>query len=138
MSHQKNLIIGRLGADPEMRYAPNGQPVTNFSVATNRKYKNSGGVEVKETVWFKVSAWGKMAEVCNNYLHKGSQVYIEGRLIADPATGGPRIWTRPDGSPAASFEVTVELIRFIGGRNGEGNGAGTPTEATAEEGEIPF
>lgn len=138
MSHQKNLIIGRLGADPEMRFAPNGQPVTNFSVATNRKYKNSGGEEVKETVWFKVSAWGKMAEVCNNYLRKGSQVYIEGRLIADPATGGPRIWTRQDGSPAASFELHVELIRFLGGRNGEGNGTGAPTEVTAEEGEIPF
>ena len=138
MTHLKVIIIGRLGADPEMRYAPAGQPVTNFSVAANRKYKNSGGEEVKETTWLKASAWGKMAEVCNNYLRKGSQVYIEGRLIADPATGGPRIWTRQDGSPAASFELHVELIRFLGGRNGEGNGTGAPTEVTAEEGEIPF
>lgn len=138
MTHLKVIIIGRLGADPEMRYAPAGQPVTNFSVAANRKYKNSGGEEVKETIWIKASAWDKMAEVCNNYLHKGSQVYIEGRLIADPATGGPRIWTRQDGSPAASFELHVELIRFLGGRNGEGNGTGAPTEVTADEGEIPF
>jgi single-strand DNA-binding protein len=62
------MIIGRLGADPEMRYASSGQPVANFSVATNRKYKNAGGEDVKETVWFKVSAWGKMAEACNNYV----------------------------------------------------------------------
>lgn len=138
MTHLKVIIIGRLGADPEMRYAPAGQPVTNFSVAANRKYKNSGGEEVKETIWIKASAWGKMAEVCNNYLHKGNQVYIEGRLIANPVTGGPRIWTRQDGSPAASFELHVELIRFLGGRNGEGNGTGAPTEVTADEGEIPF
>ena len=138
MSHQKSLIIGRLGADPEMRFTPSGQPVTNFSVATNRKYNNAAGQEVKETVWFKVSAWGKMAEVCNTYLHKGSQVYIEGRLIADPATGGPRIWNRQDGSPAASFELYVELVRFLGSKNGDGNGNGAPSEAAAPEGEIPF
>ena len=139
MTHLKVIIIGRLGADPEMRYAPAGQPVTNFSVATNRKYKNSGGEEVKETIWIKASAWGKMAEVCNNYLHKGSQVFVEGRLIADPATGGPRIWNRQDGSPAASFELHAELVRFLGGKNGEGNGNGALAEATtADEGEIPF
>ena len=137
MSHQKCEIIGRLGADPEMRFSPSGQPVTNFSVATNRKYKNAASQTVKETVWFKVSTWGKMAEVCNNYLHKGSQVFVEGRLIADPATGGPRIWNRQDGSPAASFELHAELVRFLGGKNGEGNGNGAPAEA-AEEGEIPF
>jgi len=139
MTHQKSEIIGRLGADPEMRFTSSGQPVTNFSVATNRKYKNAGGEEVKETVWFKVSTWGKMAEVCNNYLHKGSQVFVEGRLIADPVTGGPRIWNRQDGNPAASFELHAELVRFLGGKNGDGNGNGVPAEAAAaEEGEIPF
>ena len=139
MTHQKSMIIGRLGADPEMRYAPSGQPVANFSVATNRKFKNAGGEDVKETVWFKVSAWGKMAEACNNYLHKGSLVYVEGRLIADPATGGPRVWNRQDGSPAASFELLAELVRFLGGKNGDGNGNGGPAEvAAAEEEQIPF
>jgi single-strand DNA-binding protein len=68
MSHQKCQIIGRLGADPEMRFAPSGQPVVNFSVATNRKYNKADGEEVKETNWFKVSAWGKMAEACNSYV----------------------------------------------------------------------
>ena len=84
-----------------------------------------------------------MAEVCNNYLHKGSQVFVEGRLIADPATGGPRIWNRQDGSPAASFELHAELVRFLGGKNGDGieAEAAAPAEqpaAAAEECEIPF
>ena len=145
MTHQKIEIIGYLGADPEMRFTASGQPVTNFSVATNRKYKNASGEDVKETTWFKVSAWGKLAEVCNTYLHKGSQVYIEGRLIADPATGGPRLWTRQDGSPAASFELRANLVLFLGGKNGNvpapsnGEGNGAPAEAaSAEEDQIPF
>ena len=138
MSHQNTQIIGRLGADPEMRFAPTGQPVTNFSVATNRKYTNADGQEVKETTWFKVSAWGKLAEACNSYLKKGSQVYAEGRLIVDPATGGPRIWTRQDGSPAASFEIHADLIRFLGEKNGNGNGNGEPPAPAGAEPEIPF
>ena len=139
MSHQKSEIIGRLGADPEMRYTPSGQPVANFPVATNRKYKNAAGETVKETTWFKVSAWGKLAEACNSYLHKGSQVYVEGRLVADPATGNPRIWSRQDGSPAASFEIHADTVDFLDSKNGDGNGNGSPAEgAPADEGEIPF
>jgi single-strand DNA-binding protein len=139
MSHQKCEIIGRLGTDPEMRYSPSGQPVTNFSVAANRKYKNAAGQTVKETIWFKVSAWGKMAEACNNYLHKGSLVYVEGRLIADPSTGSPRIWNRQDGTPAASFELHADTVDFLDSKNGEGNGNGASTEAAnSGEGEIPF
>jgi single-strand DNA-binding protein len=138
MSHQKCQIIGRLGADPEMRFAPSGQPVVNFSVATNRKFNKADGEEVKETNWFKVSAWGKMAEACNSYLKKGSQVFVEGRLIADPATGGPRLWTRQDGNPAASFEIHADLVQFLGGKNGEAIGqAEQPVTASAET-EIPF
>jgi len=137
MTHQNVQLIGYLGADPEMRFTPSGQAVTNFSLATNRKYINGSGQEVKETTWFKVSAWGKLAEACNSYLHKGSQVYVEGRLVADPSTGGPRLWTRQDGSPAASFEVHANLVRFLGGKNGNGNDA--PVETVAEgEAQIPF
>jgi len=139
MSHQKSEIIGRLGADPEMRYTPSRQPIANFPVATNRKYKNAAGETVKETTWFKVSAWGKLAEACNSFIHKGSQVYVEGRLVADPATGGPRIWSRQDGSPAASFEIHADMVDFLDSKNGEGNGNGSPAEgAPADEGEIPF
>ena len=148
MSRQKCEIIGRLGVDPEMRYTPSGQPVANFSVAANRKYKNAAGETVKETTWFKVSAWGRLAEACNSYLHKGSQVYVEGRLVADPATGGPRIWSRQDGSPAASFEIRADSVDFLDSKNGEGggpapsivegNGATAEAAADGEEPQIPF
>jgi single-strand DNA-binding protein len=138
MSYQKCQIIGRLGADPEMRFAPSGQPVVNFSVATNRKYNKADSEEVKETSWFKVSAWGKMAEACNSYLKKGSQVFVEGRLTADPATGGPRLWTRQDGSLAASFEIHADLVQFLGGKNGDANGQAEQRVGLPAEPEIPF
>ena len=79
----KVMIIGRLGKDPEMRYTPSGQAVTSFSVATNRQYTTGNGEQVKETIWFRVSTWGKTAEVCNQYVKKGSKVLIEGRLTPD-------------------------------------------------------
>ena len=98
------IIVGNLGKDPEMRYTPSGQAVTSFSVATNRQYTGRmTASRSKETIWFRVSAWGKQAETCNQYLHKGSKVLVEGRLTADPNTGGPRIWNRQDGTPAASL-----------------------------------
>ncbi|MGD0878823.1 MAG: single-stranded DNA-binding protein [Anaerolineales bacterium] len=138
MSYQKCQIIGRLGADPEMRFAPSGQPVVNFSVATNRNYNKANSEEVKETSWFKVSVWGKLAEACNAYLKKGGQVFVEGRLIADPATGGPRLWTRQNGSPAASFEIHADLVRFLGGKNGDANGQVEQPVGLSAEPEIPF
>ncbi|MBC8262570.1 MAG: single-stranded DNA-binding protein, partial [Anaerolineales bacterium] len=112
-------------------------PVTNLSVATNRKWTNADGTPGEETIWFKVSVWGKQAESCNQYLSKGRQVMVEGRLRPDPATGGPRIWTGQDGVVRASFEVTAFTVKFLGGR----------TEAAAEDlleeeaidgGELPF
>jgi single-strand DNA-binding protein len=139
---QTIIIIGNLGRDPEMRYTPSGQPVTSFSVATNRQYTNNAGETVKETIWFRVSAWGKQAETCNQYLKKGNKVLVEGRLTADPATGGPRIWTGQDGSPRASFEVTAGTVRFLTPRGGEAGEAPAADEAggfvTAEEENIPF
>lgn len=122
MSYHKITIVGNLGRDPEMRYTPGGQAVTNFSVASNRSYTTSNGERVKETVWFRVSAWGRQAETCNQYLNTGSQVLIEGRITPDKESGGPRIWTRQDGTPAASYEVTAERVVFLSGRGEEGSG----------------
>jgi single-strand DNA-binding protein len=135
------IIVGNLGGDPEMRYTPSGQAVTNFSVATNRQYTASSGEAVKETTWFRVSAWGRTAEVTNQYLRRGSRVLVEGRLNPDQETGGPRIWTRQDGTPAASFEVTANIVRFLSTRaedeavsSYESGGSG----AVEAEDDIPF
>ncbi|TFG49411.1 MAG: single-stranded DNA-binding protein, partial [Anaerolineales bacterium] len=95
--YQKITIAGNLGRDPEMRYLPSGQAVTDLSVATNRTFTDSNGQKVTETTWFRVSVWGARAETVNQYLKKGSKVLIDGYLRPDPESGGPRVWTRNDG-----------------------------------------
>jgi len=110
---QQITIAGNLGSDPEMRYTTSGQAVTNFSVAANRQYTGKDGQRVKETVWFRVSAWGRQAETCNQYLGRGDKVLIIGRMTADPATGGPRMWSGSDGQMRASYEVTAQNVTFI-------------------------
>lgn len=136
------IIAGNLGRDPEMRYTPSGQAVTSFPVATNRQYTASNGETVKETIWFRVSVWGKMAEVTSQYLKKGSKVLVEGRLNADPATGGPRLWG--EGEKKASFEVTAQTVRFLSNKGEDGTKAGTPAQAQPAEyygvpdDDIPF
>ncbi|NJC98320.1 MAG: single-stranded DNA-binding protein [Anaerolineales bacterium] len=129
------IIVGNVGKDPEMRFTPSGQAVTSFSVATNRQYTAGNGEQVKETVWFRITTWGKQAEVCNQYVKKGMKVLVEGRLTPDKATGGPRVWTKQDGSPAASFEVTAGTVRFLSSR-GEGAGDGS-MQGGFESAEIP-
>ena len=141
---QTIILVGNLGRDPEMRYTPSGQAVTSFSVATNRQYTNNNGETVKETIWFRISAWGKLAETCSQYLKKGSKVLIEGRLTADAASGGPRIWTGQDGQPRASFEVSAQTVRFLSTRGeaeaGPSGGAPVADEgmAPAEDENVPF
>jgi len=111
--YQKTEVIGRLGKDPEMRYSPDGKAVTTFPLATNHKYTTAAGEKRDETTWFRITAWDKLAEVCNQYLSKGDLVFIEGRLQPDKATGNPKIWTGDDGQPRASFEIAVQTIRFL-------------------------
>ena len=135
--YQKITIIGNLGKDPEMRYTPSGQAVTSFPIATNRSYTGSDGQKVKETTWFRASAWGKQAEICNNYLHKGSKVYIEGRLVPDATTGGPRLWSRQDGTSGASFEISVSTVQFLDSR-AESESVSSGEDFVASDDEIPF
>lgn len=138
MSYQKLIIVGNLGRDPEMRYTPDGTPVTTLSIATNRKWNNTDGSQGEETTWFRVTAWKKTAESAAQYLTKGRQVMIEGQLTPDRATGGPKIWTRQDGTAGASFEVRADRIVFLGGRSeGGGGGVETPEDYGGEE-DIPF
>jgi len=109
----KIIIIGHLGRDPEMKYTPQGQGVTSFSVASSRKYKTAAGEQREETEWFNCSAWGKLAEVCNQYLSKGKQVYVEGRLKS-------RTYQSQAGETRVALEVSVTEIQFLGGGQGQG------------------
>ncbi|HAF48989.1 MAG TPA: single-stranded DNA-binding protein [Anaerolineaceae bacterium] len=139
--YQQITIVGYLGRDPEMRFTPSGQAVTSFSVATSRSYTTNAGQKVDETTWFRISVWGSQAEACNQYLKKGSPVLVVGRLRPDPQSGNPRIYTRNDGTPGASFEINAQNVRFLPGGRGDSGGyqedmgddAGGP-----EEDEIPF
>jgi single-strand DNA-binding protein len=135
--YQKIILVGNLGADPEMRYTASGQPVTNFRMATNFRWTNSEGQTQEQTTWFRVSVWGKQAETCNQYLSKGRPVLVEGRLTADAKTGGPRIWTTKDGTVGASFEVRADSVRFLPSREER---TVAPFEAPEEmpEDDIPF
>ena len=107
--YHKLTIVGNLGKDPEMKYTTDGKAVTTFSVAaSNRK---------DETVWYRITTWDKQAETCNQYLHKGSKVLVEGALKAD-AQGNPRTYERKDGGGwAASFEVVASSVKFLSGKD---------------------
>lgn len=132
------ILVGNLGRDPEMRYTPTGQAVTNFSVAVNDSFTNSQGEKVDRTIWVRVTTWGKQAETCNQYLKKGSKVLVEGRLVADQSTGGPRIYTRQDGTTGASFEVSASRVRFLSSRGEDLSGAVPGVAGEDQEEEIPF
>ena len=105
----KLMIIGHLGRDPEMRYTPSGKPVTTFSVATSRTWHSADGERHEETEWFNVVAWGSLAEVCNQHLKKGQQVYVEGRLQT-------RRWEDGDGNKHFTTEVVAQEMTMLGSR----------------------
>jgi single-strand DNA-binding protein len=111
----KIIVIGNLGRDPEMRYTPSGQSVTSFSIASSRRYTTASGEQREETEWFNVSAWGRFAELCNQYLTKGQQVYIEGRLRS-------RSFEGRDGQMRFVNEINLTDVQFL--RGGAGAGVG--------------
>ena len=138
MSMNKLLAIGNVGTDPEMRYTPNGNPVTSFRLATNRRYTTAEGEQREETEWFTVSAWNKLAETCNQYVTKGMRVYVEGRLKSDT-------WTGNDGQTRFRLEITANDVRFLdrpgagegaAGEDGEAGAAGTAGTAEAAAGDV--
>jgi single-strand DNA-binding protein len=142
--YQKIIVVGNLGGPPEMRYLPDGTAVTNFSLAANRSWNDrQTGQRTDETTWFRVSIFGKRAEVANQYLTKGSKVLVEGRLRPDAATGGPRTYTRQDGTVGASFDITADSFSFVGGGRDEVGGGGSGGDYQSggpvqEEDDIPF
>lgn len=129
------IIAGNVGKNPEMRYTPSGQAVTTFSVASNREYTHNNE-KVKETCWFRVTTWGKQAEVCNQYVKQGMKILVEGRLSPDKATGGPRVWAKKDGTSAASFEVTAGTVRFLSPGNGKDGAPAEMSVGADEDGEL--
>jgi len=122
------MIIGRLGRDPEMRYTPSGKPVTTFSVATSRSWNTSDGERRRETEWFNVVAWSNLAEICKQYLSKGQQVYIEGRLQT-------RKWEDNDKNPRLTVEVVANEMIILGDRKPSSN-EGNKEET--ENNKFPF
>jgi single-strand DNA-binding protein len=137
----KVMIIGHLGRDPEMRYTPSGRPVTTFTVATSRTWNTSDGERHTETEWFNVVAWGNLAEICKQYLTKGQQVYIEGRLQT-------RRWDDKEGVKHTSVEVVANEMMMLSDRNerrdqnnanaGQQPAEVPPDEIGANEDEFPF
>ena len=100
------MVIGYLGSDPEMRYTANGNAVTSFSIATTRSYTGSDGERQQETEWFRVSAWNQLAELCNQYLSKGSKAYVDGRLRSNS-------WQTQDGQTRFTMEITADTVHFL-------------------------
>lgn len=113
----KVILVGNLGADPEVRYTPSGQPVANFRIATSESWQDKQGQKQERTEWHRIVAWGKLAELCGEYLAKGRQVYVEGKLQT-------RQWDDRDGNKKFSTEIQAQQITFLGGRDGAPRGEG--------------
>ena len=133
----KVMVIGHLGRDPEMRYTPSGRPVTTFTVAVSRSWNTADGERRSETEWFNIVAWGNLAEICKQYLHKGQQVYIEGRLQT-------RQWEDKEGQKHKNVEVVANEMMMLGERRDnskqseESNQEEDQSEPVADEDEFPF
>ena len=127
MSVNKVILVGRLGRDPETRYTSGGQAVANFSVATDESYKDRNGERQKRTEWHKIVVWGKQAEIAQQYLKKGSLVFLEGRIQS-------REWQDKEGQKRTSFEIVATNFRMLGGRaEGMAAGAGAAGGSRSEE-----
>lgn len=126
----KVLLIGNLGKDPEMKYTPQGSPITTFSLAVSRSRKTPEGDWKDETEWFRVVAWQKLAETCNEYLRKGSKVYIEGRLQT-------RKWEGQDGQPREIVEVVANEMVLLDSRQNAGGGGGNYERSSSYGDERP-
>lgn len=130
---QQTLVVGRVGRDPEMRFTPGGVPVTNFSVAVDRRWTDASGQVQEKVTWFRVVCWRKLAEVVAEYAKKGQRILVAGEIDASA-------WTDRDGSPRASLELTADRVRFLGDREASDEGKTAPDagkEDAASE-DLPF
>jgi single-strand DNA-binding protein len=123
MSVNKVILVGRLGRDPETRYTGSGQAVCNFSLATDETYKDRNGERQKRTEWHRISVWGKLAEICQQYLKKGSLVYVEGRIQS-------REWQDKEGQKRTSHDIVANVMRMLGSRAESAMGASAAAGAS--------
>jgi len=126
----KVILVGNLGRDPEVRYTKNGQAVATFSLATTEKWKNREGEREDKTEWHRIVAWGKLGEICGEYLSKGKQVYIEGRLQT-------RQWEDNDGYKRSTTEIVAGNMVMLGAQSG-GQSPGASEEDSEDQDDIPF
>jgi single-strand DNA-binding protein len=129
MSVNKVILVGRLGQNPEVRYTPSGAAVANFSLATNESWTDKSGQKQERTEWHRIVVWGKLAELCSQYLSKGRQAYVEGRLQT-------RQWQDKDGQTKYTTEVQAQTVQFLGSGAGAGAdraGAGAPSRDSGAE-----
>ncbi|HOP07413.1 MAG TPA: single-stranded DNA-binding protein [candidate division Zixibacteria bacterium] len=140
MSVNKAILIGRLGKDPELRYTQSGKAVASFSLATSERWKGQDGQMQESTTWHNIVAWGRQAELAKEYLSKGREVYIEGRIQN-------RSYDDKDGNKRYISEVITQTIQFLGGRGDSGGGSGggdsippgpPPPETAGEDDDLPF
>jgi len=142
MTVNKAILVGRLGRDPETRYTSSGQAVCNFTMATDETYKDRAGDRQKRTEWHRIVAWGKLAEICQQYLKKGAQVYVEGRIQS-------RQWDDKEGHKRTTTEIVANVMRMLGSRaeaaaagaGDAGDAGGPPDEAPGpqiSDEDIPF
>lgn len=115
----KAILIGRLGKDPEVRYTPDGQMVTSFGLATDEQWKDKNGEKMQRTEWHNITAWGKLAEICGEYLKKGSLIYVEGKIQSNR-------YEDKDGIKRISYGITISVMKMLGGK-----------QAQEPEGDIP-
>ncbi len=134
----KVMIIGNVGTEPEMRFTPNGNPVTSFRMATSRIFTTSEGERKQETEWFTVVTWNKLAESCNQFLAKGRRAYVEGRLRT-------RSWEGQDGQRRSRVEIVADRVLFLDRQavaplpeSEEAGATAGATEGEVEAGELPF
>ncbi len=134
----KMMVIGNVGTDPEMRYTPNGNPVTSFRMATSRTYTDRDGERVQDTEWFTIVAWNQLGEQCNQFLTKGRRAYVEGRLKSHS-------WEGQDGKTRFRNEIIANRVLFLDrqpvatlGDGGDETPSETPGETVPEDNDLPF
>jgi single-strand DNA-binding protein len=118
--YHRIVLIGHLGAAPDLRYTPSGHAIAHFHLATSDRWTGMDGAVQDRALWWRVSVFGPLAEACHQHLKKGSRVFVEGRLTGDPDTGGPHLFSRADTSVGAAFEVNVshrDSVRFLSPRH---------------------